>query len=211
MSDTIGRHCRDVERLFSARLRMWTVGSGAGRFLIQSTHRMGKIDRIWFLKVRLGEHSAFFFKPCLVTPTVFFGSGRRNIRPSREDTLGRFFATRDPATSSEFGVLFFFFRHFLETRKCPQNCHLINCYASLYVSSGEPTLAADVRHITSRMLRNYGDAVAHDSTHDTQRTRTYQHQQLAQQSNAPHNQSRTSHSLEQGEDGVLPGASRMPD
>ena len=67
------------------------------------------------------------------------------------------------------------------------NRNLISYYASLYVSSGEPTLATDVCQSASRMHRNYGDAVAHHSTHSTQHhTRTYQHQQLAhKQSNAP--------------------------
>ena len=74
------------------------------------------------------------------------------------------------------------------------------CYASLYVSSGEPTPAADVCHSATKMRRNYGDSVAHH-------TRTYQHPQLAhKQGNAPQNQSRTSRSMEEGADGVLRGA-----
>ena len=58
------------------------------------------------------------------------------------------------------------------------------------VSSGEPTLAADVCQSASRMRRNYGDAVAHLSTHNTQdHTHTYQHQRQAHQhSNTPQKQ-----------------------
>ena len=73
------------------------------------------------------------------------------------------------------------------------DCHLTSCYASKFVSSGEPTLGTDVCQGASRMRRNYGDAAAHSSAQNTQHhTRTYQHQQLAhKQSNAPQNQSRT--------------------
>ena len=46
--------------------------------------------------------------------------------------------------------------------------NLTSYYASLYVSSGEPILVTDVCQSASRMRRNYGDAVAHHSTHNTQ-------------------------------------------
>ena len=63
----------------------------------------------------------------------------------------------------------------------------------------------DLDPVEKRVRRNYGDAVAHHSTHNTQHhTRTYQHQQLAhKQSNAPQNQLRTSRSMEDGGDGVF--------
>ena len=85
---------------------------------------------------------------------------------------------------------------------------LISYYASLYVSSGEPSLSAVVCQRASRIRRDYGDAEAHHSTQNTQHhTRTYQHQQLThKQSNAPQNQSRTSRSMAEGGDGVLRGA-----
>ena len=74
------------------------------------------------------------------------------------------------------------------------DCHLISCYASLYPASGEPTLPFVVCRSASRLRRNYCDAAAHHSTHNTQHhTCTYQHQQLAhKQSNAPQNQSHQS-------------------
>ena len=60
------------------------------------------------------------------------------------------------------------------------DCHLMNCDASLCVSSGEPALGADVCQGASRMRRNYGDAAAHHNAQNTQQhTRTYQHQQQA--------------------------------
>ena len=45
--------------------------------------------------------------------------------------------------------------------------NLLSCYTSLYVSSGEPTLAADVCQSASRTRRNCGDAVAHHRAHNT--------------------------------------------
>ena len=83
-------------------------------------------------------------------------------------------------------------------------CHLISCYAALYRASGEPTLVIDVCQSASRIRRNYGDAAAHHSTHNTQdHTRTYQHQRQAHQhSNASQNNTRTSRSMEGG-DGVV--------
>ena len=70
------------------------------------------------------------------------------------------------------------------------DCHLISCYASLYRASGEPTLVIDVCQSAASMRRNYFDAAAHHSTHNTQdHTHAYQHQQQAhQQSNTPQKQ-----------------------
>ena len=88
------------------------------------------------------------------------------------------------------------------------DCHLTSCYASLYLASGEPTLAFDVCQSAARMRRIYGDAAAHHSTHNTQdHTHTYQHQQQAhQQSNPLQSQARASRSMEEGGDGVVRGA-----
>ena len=55
------------------------------------------------------------------------------------------------------------------------NCHLICCHASLYVSSGEATLAVDVCQSASR---NYGDAAApRHAWHAGPHTHAYQQQQ----------------------------------
>ena len=76
-----------------------------------------------------------------------------------------------------------FFRHVLQfsrDRQCHETRESPHRPSSLYVSSGEPTLAADVCQSASRMRRNCGDAVAHHSTHNTKHhTRTYSRQQLA--------------------------------
>ena len=53
------------------------------------------------------------------------------------------------------------------------DCHLISCDASLSVSSGEPTLEADVCQGASRMRRNFGDAAAHHSAQNTQHHHTH--------------------------------------
>ena len=91
-----------------------------------------------------------------------------------------------------------------ETKRPHTDCHLISCYAALYRASGEPTMVTDVCQSASRMRRNYGDAAARHSTHNTQdHARTYQHQRQAHQhSNASQNNTRTSRSMEGG-DGVV--------
>ena len=105
-------------------------------------------------------------------------------------TPGWLLPRKGPANLSEVGV-FFFFGIFAASNlpmidtvmghvNVHKDCHLTSCHASLYVSSGEPTLAADVCQSASRTRRNSGDAVARHITRNTQHhTRTYQHQQLA--------------------------------
>ena len=62
-------------------------------------------------------------------------------------------------------------RHCHGTRKCP---HRLSCYASLYRASWGSVYTRGCSRGASRMRRNYGDAAAHHSTHNTQdHTHTY--------------------------------------
>ena len=58
------------------------------------------------------------------------------------------------------------------------DCHLISCCASLYVSSGERTLSADIRQSAPIMRRNCDDAAARDSARNAWRhARAYRRQE----------------------------------
>ena len=122
----------------------------------------------------------------------FWTVGRiRHVKRLRSSRTIFFFSTGTPSISEEYAAIGEVFapegarqpirrwRHCHGTRKCPHGLLSAELLRVAVPSQLGSVHTRGGSRGASRMRRNYGDAAAHLSTHNTQHhTRTYQHQQL---------------------------------